>query len=127
MRAYPMGGARMEKDLARRIGERSRLARKSLALTQAEVAERVGLATEVYGRLERGAMLPSVTTVVALADALNVTPGRLLGEGEPHQARNPRERPELRRIVGLLERADTHTLRRALVVVKAVLPPRRGR
>ena len=52
----------MAKKLATRLGECARAARQRLNLTQEDVAERIGIATEVYGRLERGNMLPSVPT-----------------------------------------------------------------
>jgi transcriptional regulator with XRE-family HTH domain len=68
-----------DKELAKTIGRRAREARASLGLTQAEVAERVPLAAEVYGRLERGGMLPSVPTLMRLAAVLSVEPSVLVG------------------------------------------------
>ncbi len=44
----------------------------ALGLTQSEVAEGVPLASEVYGRLERGGMLPSVPILMRLAAVLSV-------------------------------------------------------
>lgn len=61
------------KRLAPRIGAACRVARQKLQLTQEDVAERVGLATEVYGRLERGNMTPSVPTLRKLCLALNLS------------------------------------------------------
>ena len=55
--------------LARHLGKTARAARLLAKLTQADVAERVGIATEVYGRLERGAMLPSAPTLRKLCSA----------------------------------------------------------
>ncbi len=71
-----------DKELARTIGHRARAARTALKLTQAEVAERVELAAEVYGRLERGGMLPSVPTLMRIAAALFVEPSVLVGASE---------------------------------------------
>ena len=51
------------KRLATNIGEACRAARAKAGLTQEDVADRVGIATEVYGRLERGNMTPSVPTL----------------------------------------------------------------
>jgi transcriptional regulator with XRE-family HTH domain len=44
-----------------------------MQLTQEDVAERVGLATEVYGRLERGKMTLSVPTLRKLCLCLNLS------------------------------------------------------
>lgn len=69
----------MEKKLATIIGTAAREARDHLDLNQREVAERIGIATEVYGRLERGHMLPSVRTLRKLCLVLNISSDRLLG------------------------------------------------
>jgi transcriptional regulator with XRE-family HTH domain len=113
--------------LAQSIGRNARAARGALGLTQSEIAERAGLATEVYGRLERGTMLPSVPTLVKLAHVLQVKPGQLLDETDEAQRRSASkpqaksEIPELRRIIALLADADASTLRRVAIVVKAML------
>lgn len=110
-------------ELAKQIGKRAREARDALQLTQAEVAERVGIATEVYGRLERGKMMPSVGTLVHLVRVLGVTADQLLSS--PYLSAQKEQAPELRRICSLLEGADEDTLRRAVTVVDALFPARR--
>lgn len=69
----------MENRLATVIGSAVRTQRNRLSLTQADVAERVGIATEVFGRLERGHMLPSVRTLKKLCLVLNCSSDVLLG------------------------------------------------
>jgi transcriptional regulator with XRE-family HTH domain len=82
-------GAQPDNELAKTIGSRARAARTALGLTQAEVAERVELAAEVYGRLERGGMLPSVPTLMRIASALSIEPSVLVGATEtPSMARD---------------------------------------
>ncbi|WP_257460532.1 helix-turn-helix domain-containing protein [Archangium lipolyticum] len=54
------------------LGEVLSEARRARGLTQADVAERVGIATEVYGRTERGLMLPSVPTLRRLCGILRL-------------------------------------------------------
>ncbi|HEX8705831.1 MAG TPA: helix-turn-helix transcriptional regulator, partial [Myxococcaceae bacterium] len=44
----------MEKPLASTLGAVARAARMRAGLTQEDVAERIGMASEVYGRMERG-------------------------------------------------------------------------
>jgi len=56
-----------------------RLAREACGLSQAELAERIDLSVEAYGRLERGRVLPRAVTLVRIAGALNVTTDELLG------------------------------------------------
>src|SRR5262245_52542921 len=66
------------KQLALTLGAACREARLRLNLTQEDVAERINLVTEVYGRLERGNMLPSVETLRRLSVALGVPADTLL-------------------------------------------------
>jgi transcriptional regulator with XRE-family HTH domain len=65
--------------LARHLGSAAREARLRTGLTQQEVAEYAELATEVYGRLERGHMLPSLPTLMRLCLVLRVDANTLLG------------------------------------------------
>jgi transcriptional regulator with XRE-family HTH domain len=63
-----------DKALAATIGSTARALRTARGATQEEVAEWVGLASQVYSRLERGQMLPSLSTLVRLARAFAVSP-----------------------------------------------------
>ncbi|MBZ4336712.1 helix-turn-helix domain-containing protein [Corallococcus sp. AS-1-12] len=65
--------------LASTIGNAARAARTRLGLTQADMAQRVGLAHAVYSRMERGLILPRVSTLQRLCGALGVTPDELMG------------------------------------------------
>jgi transcriptional regulator with XRE-family HTH domain len=58
----------VEKRLGRRVADR----RKRARLTQAELAERIGVSTESVSRLERGAVIPSLARLEAVATALGV-------------------------------------------------------
>jgi transcriptional regulator with XRE-family HTH domain len=89
--------------LQKRIGEVARAAREGLGLTQAQVAQKMGMNPGVYGRLERGGMMPSVGALRRLATALGVPPDALLDmspEEVPISARDLS--PETRKVVGLL-------------------------
>ncbi len=59
--------------LATTIGKSARTARTALGLSQADVAEKLGLSLEFVGRIERGVALPSVPTLVSLAKVLGVS------------------------------------------------------
>ncbi len=73
----------MEKPLASTLGAVARAARMRAGLTQEDVAERIGMASEVYGRMERGQMLPRVENLRRLCVVLNVPPHELLGLEAP--------------------------------------------
>jgi transcriptional regulator with XRE-family HTH domain len=60
------------------IGARIRALRLASKLTQAEVAERCGIDPSFYGQIERGANVPSLRTLFAVAEVLRVEPADLL-------------------------------------------------
>ncbi|MFY2560476.1 helix-turn-helix domain-containing protein [Corallococcus terminator] len=120
--------------LAAILGGAARVARLRLGLTQGDVADRVGMAMEVYSRLERGKMLPRAQTLKRLCDALQVSSDTLLGVGRggasltPVSSRKPaREDPvELRRMTRKLRELEPSQLRAVSRVVNAVvsvMPP----
>ena len=61
-----------------RLGSRLRRARMRLELTQEQVATSVGFVPTVYGRIERGDMLPSVPKLRELCLLLGVSADALL-------------------------------------------------
>jgi transcriptional regulator with XRE-family HTH domain len=103
------------------IGERARAARTRLGLNQSEVAERVGISNEVYGRLERGLMTPRLTTFLRLCDVLGVEPNDLLLASPGAQPRNDGMASELRQLVSVLEHADPIVIKRVTDVARWLL------
>jgi len=75
----------MARSVERELGERVAKLREAAGMTQANLAEEVGVATETISRLERGATIPSVARLDEVAEALGVemadlferTPGAL--------------------------------------------------
>ncbi|NOK12782.1 helix-turn-helix domain-containing protein [Corallococcus exercitus] len=118
----------MNEELGITIGMAARAAREHLGLTQAEVAERIGLVHPVYSRLERGKMLPSVPSLYRLCQELRVSPETMLGltpEGAVRKGRKPAPRedgdaPDLRRLLHLARKLDAEELD-ALLNVASVL------
>lgn len=113
--------------LARSLGDTAREARRREGLTQADVAERIGVATEVYGRLERGLLMPSVPTLRRLCVALRLAADTLLALGPTappawvETAPPPeQEGPQLRRLLRHLRKLNPEQLR-ALNNVAATL------
>jgi len=118
---------RMNEELATRIGSAAREARTQLGLTQAEVAEKLGLAHMVYSRLERGKMLPSVQTLLRMCSVLRISSDELLGLADTEEgtkldkgARGQGGAPKLRQLTGLARKMDEDQLD-ALVKVAQVL------
>ena len=119
----------MEDTLQPRLGELLRLARRRLGLTQAQVAQAVGLVPAVYGRLERGTGLPSLGKLKALCDALGLSADTLLALSvpDPRPPPAPEEPVELRRIVEELRRASPRVLHAMDRLVRTFLDAERPR
>lgn len=69
-------------DLAARLSRNIAARRRALGLTQAQVAERLGVDTETLSRFERGKHLPSLLTLERLSNLLAASVGELLSEQE---------------------------------------------
>ena len=82
----PRLSARVERPLAMNLGSMAHSARMRAGLTQAEVARRVGVQLEVYGRIERGEMFPSVPTLRRICVALEIPSDELLGLDAPQSS-----------------------------------------
>lgn len=100
-------------------------ARERAGLTQAEVAIRVGIAAPVYGRIERGHMLPSVPTLRQLCVALNLRANELIGLNPEDMKvavsrEEVRDSPELRRFANILRTLSPASLR-ALSALASVI------
>ena len=80
----------MGEKLRHALGDAARAARLRLGLTQAEVAKKVRLKSGVYGRVERGAMVPSVPTLRRICETLGISLDALLSLGtQAHEATAP--------------------------------------
>ena len=66
--------------LAARLANTIAAHRSALGLSQAELAERMDISAKTVSGFERGRHLPSLVTLVRLAEALRVSVGELLGE-----------------------------------------------
>ncbi|WP_233261882.1 helix-turn-helix transcriptional regulator [Vitiosangium sp. GDMCC 1.1324] len=93
-------------------------ARMRAELTQAEVARRVGVQLEVYGRIERGEMFPSVPTLRRICVALEIASDELLGL-------EARESTDLRRLVSAARRLKVSQLRLLHLLAESLHPPSR--
>ena len=69
--------------LAARIGSRLAFLRTEAGITQAWVAEHVGIGDEAVSRFERGVAIPTLPRLYELADALDVRVDELLLDASP--------------------------------------------
>jgi transcriptional regulator with XRE-family HTH domain len=112
------------------LGTRLRMARTRLELTQEQVALAVGFVPTVYGRIERGDMLPSVPKLRELCVVLGLSADMLLDlpppdlSGVKEAAEEALEtRPALRRLGMLVRALPPHRLRLFKVALQTVLEP----
>lgn len=67
-------------ELGALLGRNVSSRRKALALTQAQLAERLGVETETISRLERGTNLPSLQRLASLSEVLETSVAELLSQ-----------------------------------------------
>jgi transcriptional regulator with XRE-family HTH domain len=117
----------MDDKLALALGAAARAARLHAGLTQAETAEKVGLAPGVYGRIERGGMMPSVPTLRRLSIVLKIPSDTLLSLSHSEvtawvdslPAREERS-PDLRRLARSLRNLSPSQLKVLNVIATAL-------
>ena len=76
---------------AETLGQRLRRHRRELQLTQVQLAQRANLNQGYLSQLERGLAQPSPRTLDALAVALDLPQGVLIGGGSAHDSPQPLE------------------------------------
>lgn len=118
----------MDATLKRHLGRQARAARLRLGLTQAQVAERAELALAVYGRVERGGMMPTPATLLRLCRALEVDANELLGFSAPvpppwwrSSMQAAHERPSVQQFVSTAQRLGRRQLTALGYMARAML------
>lgn len=115
-------GLAFEAALMRALGQRARERRVARKLTQADVADVIGLSAEYYARVERGKAMPGIEVLHRLVRFLGGSADSFLGcaqagEAAPrHQASPEGEAPE----------ADPRPLRRVRRQLRAASPRARA-
>lgn len=72
----------LEEAVEAEIGERIRLRRAALGMSQAELADRIGMSFQQVQKYERGANRIASSILMRVADALDCVPGDLLMSGK---------------------------------------------
>ena len=95
------------------MGRRIKIKRNEKRLSQKQVAERINISTSYYGNIERGNRIPSIDTLVDIANVLDVGMDYLLAESldAAFPLRTPEERRTvrnyLRAVIDELDYSDT--------------------
>jgi transcriptional regulator with XRE-family HTH domain len=110
----------MDEELGATFGRALREARARRGLTQAEVAVLLDIHPMVYSRMERGKMLPRVSSLRRVAMVLRTSTDELLGLAREARSGAKKESPLLRRLMTLSEDLDEEKLK-ALVVMASAL------
>ncbi|HYO70066.1 MAG TPA: helix-turn-helix transcriptional regulator [Archangium sp.] len=113
-----------------RLGTELRMARLRLDLTQEQVARAVGFVPTVYGRIERGDMMPSTPKLKALCLLLGISADVLLGMSPPEDpavqeppAPPPGDPPELRRLAMILRELPPDRFRLFRIALRSIAHP----
>jgi len=86
----------------KRLGSRVADQRRRAGLTQAKLAERVGVTTETVSRLERGMVIPSLARLEAISAALGVELAELFRVGD----RDGQKDRAINRLLAIVRRAS---------------------
>ncbi|HEU4702461.1 MAG TPA: helix-turn-helix transcriptional regulator [Conexibacter sp.] len=91
----PTGESIGDLPLRHALGRTVRQLRRFRDLSQAEFADRAGLARNHIGEIERSAGDLKLQTIVSLADALDIHPSELLARAEAFAREQPLMPPQL--------------------------------
>jgi transcriptional regulator with XRE-family HTH domain len=104
-----------DEERQRRFARNLRAARERARLTQAGMAEKLGMSDEVYARYERAKMWPGIDKLCRLCEILDCSADSLLGtdEGAPAATEPPDadDSPAVRRLLRRLRKARPRTVR----------------
>ena len=106
-------------DLGKILATNLKLQRKAKGLSQASLAEKAGISTDMLGRIERGAASPSFPTIDALARQLEIPPAALFGHDILSTQDGPRGQV-IQKIAASLAKANDEQLQLILRLVNAV-------
>lgn len=107
------------------LGVRVKSLRRERKLTQAGLAECAGVTDETVSRVERGAFEPSVSTVVALALALQTSPDVLLGSADKRESVPQALPPFVQRLIDLVLALDVESQAVLLRMAELLLTKRK--
>ena len=102
------------------IGDNIRTARKSLKMSQDDLAAAIGANRVTISKYENGIYLPSVPALERLADALSTTSAQLRGETEEQQKDSIPKTREARIVSGLMDKLPLENREQLVDIVRAM-------
>lgn len=102
------------------VGERLRLKRNALGLTQDEMAEKIGRVPKYYADIERGNCGMSIETMLALSSVLNMSLDYIIF-GSKSNEEQKRHEDELCAIIEMLDQASDRKRSYAMKLLKLFL------
>ncbi len=91
------------------MGRRIRTFRKQRAMTQAALAESVGISTSFIGHIERGTRIASLETLVGLSETLDVSLDALVTGADPGPIGSPNASYKMRVLNDVLRVLNEHS------------------
>ncbi len=104
-------------ELKKRIGNRVNALRKARGMNRDDLAGLIGRSVNAVGKLERGDHLPNLSTLLDLAEALDVSVPDLLGVDAPAQS-DPKRESLMAQSNAVLHTLPTKELKRAVDLLK---------
>jgi|ERR1700723_1618960 len=118
---HPAGWGSQMSYLAKQLGMRIHLFRKQTGLTQAALAERAKISNEFMSGIERGAKLPSLSTLSALAGVLRVSLKDLFNFDQASYRRTQSLSRDGMDVAFLLDKISSQQRRRVLRIIKILI------
>ena len=88
------------------LGDRIKLKRKELSMSQTELADKVGISYAQIGRYETKDTQPPTKTLTAIADVLSISPDYLIYGSADEKAKTKLSDPELINQFKAIEQMD---------------------
>lgn len=105
-------GIRTFEEIEQNLGESLKEKRQAAGLSRDAAAELIGLATQVYGRYERGFSALTVTRLIHVCELLDMEPEEIIFAVAPHLYGASQDEAETRyAALSMLRRLDADTLK----------------
>lgn len=104
-----------DRDLVKQIGNAIAKRRRMAGLTQAEIAERLGISNDAISRMERGSIMPTVLRLIQFAEIFHCEASDLLTESStllPDQSK---------RLAALLAKLDDRERETLLGIIESMV------